>query len=1041
VNFANPGNPAAGSAVMREKTTSDSGTWSFSFLPSTGFGTLDQTTVVTPAGQIIYRHVGVFTGGNGGVWKIGLLQEKRTGSEQTEVFSWQPATPPISAVENNLRPGDFPAVSDIGIHAPQLAGRTVDRNGTTFSTTYSSFDTYGNPRRVVEAGPNGGNRATSLSYYLNTSLWIVRQIDDETTDGVGSVTREWDTVGRMLSETRDNVPTSYTYHPSGDVNTVTRPRTLTSTYSNYSRGIPQIESHPESVSIQRTVDAAGNVRSETNGEFRTTSYDYDGLNRLIRIQPPTGNTTTISYSGTTKTATRGALTETTLFDGFGRPNSISIGGISTTYRHDALGRMTFRSYPSSSSGTNYTYDLLDRLRRSTHADGSYTERTYSGARTTIRNERGYTTTYTYRSYGDPEKQLLMAVASPVAAASLSVTRNGRGLVESITQDGISRGFGYDSRYYLRTVTNPETGVTRMDRDDAGNMVSRQIGASGTTIFAYDGLNRLKTITYPTSSTPNVTHNYFRTGKLRSVSTSAASRTYGYDANDNLTTETVAVSSVTLSTTYSYNGNDQLSSITYPRSGFVLQLSPDALGRPRTVGPFVTSVTYWPSGQVNQIAYGNGSTATYGQDNRLRPASLVARTGSATILSSSYGYDFVGNLKTVSESVDENAARTFDYDEIDRLKSAEGPWGRGSIDYSGGGNIRSMSLGSAANLSYAYSNNRLASISGSRSLSYSYDAYGNISSAGGATYQFDDASNLRTCTNCSTAGAITYAYDGTNTRLSSTRAGVITYEFWSANGQLLSEFTPSQDNRLVEYFYLAGKRVAQREPSSSSTPPSLIATTTTLSVAPNPSPVNQQVTLTATVTPSSGGAPTGTVDFLENGVVVGSGTLSGSPAVAALSRTYATTGARSVQAVFRGSTTHASSGSQAETLQVGDTSPSGTSLLLTASPATVGLGGAISLTAQFHRASPLVYGTVVSFYEGSPTGTLLDNAMVDGELKARLNHVFKTAGSRTVFAVYYKQDPITKGTVISNGVAVQVNAPSQPPATTVQRAVVELLLDD
>jgi hypothetical protein len=348
----------------------------------------------------------------------------------------------------------------------------------------------------------------------------------------------------------------------------------------------------------------------------------------------------------------------------------------------------------------------------------------------------------------------------------------------------------------------------------------------------------------------------------------------------------------------------------------------------------------------------------------------------------------------------------------------------------------MSLGSSYAISYAYSNNRLSSISGTRSLSYGYDVYGNVSSAGTATYQFDDASNLRTCTNCTSAGAISHRYDGSNSRVATTRSGVTTYEFWSANGHLLAEFTPTQDNRLVEFFYLAGKRVAQREPSSStSPPPGLTATATVITATPNPATVGQQVTFTATVTPASGAAPTGTVDLYENGVVVDSRALSGSPAQVTFQRSYATSGSRSLHAAFRGTTTHAGSSSTPVTLQVSEApQPPPGSLTLTATPVTTTVGTPITLKAAFYGGSPLLIGQTVSFKEGSATGAHLGGAVIEGGLTATLVHSFKTAGSRTVYAVYTGPYPAAT----SNGVAVLVNASSGPPSGTVRQAVLELL---
>jgi hypothetical protein len=349
----------------------------------------------------------------------------------------------------------------------------------------------------------------------------------------------------------------------------------------------------------------------------------------------------------------------------------------------------------------------------------------------------------------------------------------------------------------------------------------------------------------------------------------------------------------------------------------------------------------------------------------------------------------------------------------------------------------MSLGSSYAISYAYSNNRLSSISGTRSLSYGYDVYGNVTSAGTATYQFDDASNLRTCTNCTSAGAISHRYDGSNTRVTTTRSGVTTYEFWSANGHLLAEFTPTQDNRLVEYFYLAGRRVAQREPSSSSSPPpGLIATTTLITAAPNPATVSQQVTMTATVAPASGAAPTGTVDLYENGVVVDSRALSGSPAQATFQRSYATPGSRSLHAAYRGSTTHAGSSSSPVTLQVSEApQPPPGSLTLTAAPATATVGTPITFKAQFSGgSSPFLLGQGVSFKEGSATGAHIGSATIEGAMTATLVHSFKTAGPRTVYAVYTGPYPAAT----SNGVAILVNAPTGPPTGTLRQAVLELL---
>jgi hypothetical protein len=71
-------------------------------------------------------------------------------------------------------------------------------------------------------------------------------------------------------------------------------------------------------------------------------------------------------------------------------------------------------------------------------------------------------------------------------------------------------------------------------------------------------------------------------------------------------------------------------------------------------------------------------------------------------------------------------------------------------------------------------------------------------------------NLR-CVNCAdTANKIEHDYDGLNQRVAVTKGGVKTYEVYGSHGHLLAEYTPSQSGKLVEYLYLGGKRIAQRD---------------------------------------------------------------------------------------------------------------------------------------------------------------------------------------------------------------------------------------
>ena len=462
------------------------------------------------------------------------------------------------------------------------------------------------------------------------------------------------------------------------------------------------------------------------------------------------------------------------------------------------------------------------MTRITHnTDASYRTFTYSSSGGTptlaVRDERNFITTHSYRAYGDPDKPLVMNIAAPVAAASVSIARNGRGLVTSATQSGVTRQFNYNTSYFLTSTVQPEVGTTTYGRDAVGNMTTKQVGSSGTTTFDYDGRNRLWRVTYPGGSPSQVTNVYWRTDKLRTVTNAVATRTYGYDSNQNLTTESLVVDGLTLAATYNYNANDQLASIVYPVLNRTVTFSPNALGRPTNIAVPAGSMlaaSFWPNGQVYDIAYAGGSRVTYGQNTREWLNTITVKTGDGVSrIASTLSYDVAGNVYNIADSVDASYNRTLAFDGINRLTTTTGPWGTGSVTYDGRGNVLSQVLGSETRTNSYDAQNRLSSVErnfgpsgGTSAYAISYDVYGNAVSAASDTYTFDNASNI-----VSTSSGRAFAYDGTNTRVRTSYAGVTTYEFRSAHGLLLAEWRKQSGfyDALKEHMHLAGKEVAEQ----------------------------------------------------------------------------------------------------------------------------------------------------------------------------------------------------------------------------------------
>jgi hypothetical protein len=379
-----------------------------------------------------------------------------------------------------------------------------------------------------------------------------------------------------------------------------------------------------------------------------------------------------------------------------------------------------------------------------------------------------------------------------------------------------------------------------------------------------------------------------------VVNAVATRTYSYDVNDNLTAEALQVDGFTLTAAYGYNTSDQLSSVTYPRTNHQVGLKPDALGRPFYATPYVTGVTYWPNGQVNKITFANGNSTTYSQDGRQRPGGVRGQLDAQNIryVDSTYGYDGASNVVSITDTVDGQFSRSLAHDAINRLVTANGPWGAGAIFYNGRGDILRQTFG-AFDLTYAYdpTTRRLSSTGGSRVVGYGYDVYGNVASAGVVAYAYDQASNLL-CVACSSSAQIDYRYDGTNTRVSVDKGGVRTYEFYDVRGNLLIDWTPSAFNAVNEYIYIGGKRVAQRFSDDRAT------TGITVSASPNPAVETQNVTLTATF--NLGTPAGGIVEFRDGTNVLGTATVSGT--AASLVTSFPDTRTRRIVAEYLGNNT-------------------------------------------------------------------------------------------------------------------------------------------
>lgn len=805
---------------VKRRTLSTGEAWDYQYQKG-GIGEYDVTSENGPNGLIQYQFMGTgykqgFYCGMGSpatkdgvaaphntAWQVGMKQEVHYPDGSRELFKWSKR----ELFDSRYSMSALGFIVDEKVWAPVLESRTIFRDGARYFTKYMNYDDYGNPGTILEEGPNNGSKTTSVTYHNDTDHWVIGKLKSKIYPG-SELIREYDDRGNLVSERKDGAEKKISYDSEGNVSQIVTPLGHIYKYLDHRRGIAQEERHPENIVLKRVVGDAGEVLSETDGEGHTKKYTYDGLNRITSINYPLGADESVVYTNNSQTSTRGEQVVTVNYDGFGRTSEVNVGGVITKYSYDALDRLIFESYPNSQLGTTYEYDTHGRIVRIGNSDGSEQIRKYISGNVEIVDERTNSTLYRYRSYGDPEQKFLMEVQPPLHSATVSFERNTKGQIKSIAQGGFERSYEYDSFGHLSAIESPERGRIEYANDIEGNLIAKTVGGSKRVKHRYDGKNR-KIASIYAGNTPDIRYSYNKVGNLLTAKSDGGDRSFSYDGNGNLIEESLSIDERLFSVKYGYNSIDQLIAIQYPISKKTVSFDLDRLGRPSRILGYIDEISYWPNGQPKVIDYANGTLSKYGQNNRLWPSSFeTSLSENAHYVDSRYSYDRVGNLLSVVDTANSAYDRTLDYDEMDRLISASGPWGQGYISYDSLGNITSKEYGEWIQEHIYDQKNRLVEVLGTQSSVLEYDDFGNVNRYKNKTFDYDNVPNLK-CAKCGANNEVLYRYDGLSKRSSTTKKGVVTYEFFNNEGLKLIDYTPARSNKLVEYIYLADKRIAQR----------------------------------------------------------------------------------------------------------------------------------------------------------------------------------------------------------------------------------------
>ncbi|TQJ17751.1 RHS repeat-associated core domain-containing protein [Kribbella jejuensis] len=535
------------------------------------------------------------------------------------------------------------AVTKIAYTANGDVASTTDPLGAVKQYTYDDLD------RVVtstdvERKPTAANFVTRLAYDDMDNV-----VSAQSPSGAVALS-SYDSLGQLIKSTDpNNVVTQLGYDYAGRqvVSSDAMNRSSVATYDQAGQLVASKTLNASGVSLGTTAlgyDLDGNLTSSTPASGnRATTYTYDALGRLITQTDPVSATDQVNVS----------------------------------YGYDAAGNRT-RYTDGRGNSTVYTVNTLGLpekvIEPSTTAHPALADRTWTasydaaGNAVSLLSPGGVTRTRVFDAAGRLQTETGANAEAPTAARNLTYDLDGR-LATSSALDGVNT-YTYNDRGMLLRADGP-SGTSTQGYDPDGQLTQR-IDAAGTADFTYVN-GRPATVTDPVTRVLQ-TLGYNAAGQLASIdygsgrvrtigydpygrmnsdvlkagTTSVTSITYGYDADNNITSKNTTGVSGAGNNTYVYDQLGRLTSWTKGTSTTTYGWDADSNRTKVTTSAGTKLASY---DERNRLLDDGTSTYTYSP----RGALLTQTTGATT---EAFSFDAFDRMITRS-------ARDFTYDALDR----------------------------------------------------------------------------------------------------------------------------------------------------------------------------------------------------------------------------------------------------------------------------------------------------------------------------------------------------------------------------------------
>ncbi|MEJ2744869.1 MAG: hypothetical protein P8123_04160, partial [bacterium] len=659
--------------------------------------------------------------------------------------------------------------------------RTMDAKDNV--TDYKYEDQWGNLTRVIKHSQSFYKRSIEgypgvfgfdATYTYNA--WGNKTAE---TDFNGNLIEyEYDDMNRLVAKAvydpgQENQPfvTEYEYYDNGDKKKVIKPGDKVTTYW-YDAGDrlsevwePENWVTEENRHTHYEYDTEGNKTSETDPNGNVTTFEYDALNRLGLKYEPCNKVTVYKYEGEGDSSTDGGSPEyTRKKDRYTkmkqrRKNEERDGDIwiVTDYHYDRLYRLEWVK-DDKNGYTRYEYDAVGNKSAETDAEErrtefkyyknnllwkiidpyeEYIEYTYDGMgnKASEDDKNRHKTEYYY-----DDRNLLTNVVypkhdmdDPESYIYVEYVYDGMNKREERDKNGNVTKFEYNARNLLTKTTWSTGDDTTYEYDESGNKTDETDPNGNSVHYEYDELDRLyqKADAYGAIAGLTTTYEYDNVGNRTKITDGENRSTkYDYDALNRLKLVTDAKGG---HTEYGYDtlGNKiWVKDAEGYKKGYRTDYYYDTLNRlKKVVNPLGKETEYDCDKVGNRTDQWDAKEQHihYEYDDLNR---LTSRTFDGAGVTITYGYDYVGNRTSMTDSRPGMDDVVYAYDEINLLED---------VIYSESGKT----------IHYGYDNNgnRISMIDPEdRETAYYYDSMNRLDELvdpdeGMTDYDYDDGSRL------------------------------------------------------------------------------------------------------------------------------------------------------------------------------------------------------------------------------------------------------------------------------------------------------------